>query len=364
MAAASVTPAALPMPPSRMMDTKISDSLNVKLLGAMKPTRYAERAPASPVRKLPTVKARIFQRATSNPNAAAAVSSSRTASRARPTKERSMRKTSAKPSASRTTAASTYLTRNDPSSGPSARSSPRRSPKISRPASLRPCGPPSVSFTSRKVRERMPEAAGNSAAEWPAGPPRGSVAPGPDPRRGDAAREEHQRAGDRAPAAQHGGGVAADAEEGRAGEVHHAGGAKLQMEAQAGERDHQHAGDEEEREGVVAQQQGEGHHSQEAERRPGARRPRSACEGSKRLRPQGERHGHSAGEEQRHGVGRLGPEKEEQVRAQQHGSDERGSDAGKATHTRSLAFSPMRPVGRNAISTITTPKANPSLYAL
>ena len=73
----------------------------------MKPIMKAESAPATPVTKLPSVKAVIFQRAMSRPKLAAASSSSRTASSATPTEERSSRCTSAKDSTSKSSASAT-----------------------------------------------------------------------------------------------------------------------------------------------------------------------------------------------------------------------------------------------------------------
>ena len=107
MAVATVRPQGLPMPPRSTIDTRISESPKVKLFGATKPVIMAYTAPASPARKLPSVKAVIFQRATSMPKAAQAVSSSRTASSARPIQERSRRRTSVNATAAMTSASST-----------------------------------------------------------------------------------------------------------------------------------------------------------------------------------------------------------------------------------------------------------------
>src|SRR5205814_7332830 len=66
-------------------------------------------------------------------------------------------------------------------------------------------------------------------------------------------------------------------------------------------------------------------------------------------------------DEQGDGELRLGPEQEPD-----EGGDRRGEQDGRGarSHTRSLARSPISPVGRSAMRRITTPKANTSLYAL
>ena len=69
----------------------------------------AESAPATPMMKFPMTKAAIFQRATSIPKLAAAISSRRTVSRATPIHERSRRWTTAKASPSSTSAIATYF---------------------------------------------------------------------------------------------------------------------------------------------------------------------------------------------------------------------------------------------------------------
>ena len=99
MLAASATPQGLPRPPRMRIETRTSESPKVKLFGATKPFIIPYTDPATPAMKLPRVKARIFQRAASMPNTALAVSSKRTASRLRPTQERSRRRTTANASA-------------------------------------------------------------------------------------------------------------------------------------------------------------------------------------------------------------------------------------------------------------------------
>ena len=122
---------------------------------------------------------------------------------------------------------------------------------------------------------------------------------GPRQRRRDSAGEEDEEVRHKGAAREHRGRVAAHSEERSAGEIHHAGVAELHVEAETGDDDDEYAGDQEKREVVLAQEERE---------------------------PRDEGDGESPG-----------------------------------SHTRSLARSPMRPVGRMAMMAITTPKAKTSL---
>ena len=84
------------MPPSSTIDRKIRESAKVKFAGAMKLIIMPSSAPATPIMKLPSMKAVIFQRAGVIPKQLAASSSIRVASMLRPTHERSTRRVSAK----------------------------------------------------------------------------------------------------------------------------------------------------------------------------------------------------------------------------------------------------------------------------
>src|SRR5690606_8911810 len=90
--AASTTPTWLPMPPSTTMATMVADSTKVKLSGLMKPWRVAKKAPAKPPNMAPMAKAVSLVLRGLMPSARQAISSSRSASHARPTGRRRMRR--------------------------------------------------------------------------------------------------------------------------------------------------------------------------------------------------------------------------------------------------------------------------------
>ncbi len=82
--AAMATPSWLPMPPSTTMARMIADSMKVKLSGLMKPWRVAKNAPASPPNNAPIENAVSFVIVVLMPSERQAISSSRSASQARP----------------------------------------------------------------------------------------------------------------------------------------------------------------------------------------------------------------------------------------------------------------------------------------
>src|SRR5690606_35118743 len=82
--AARTTPVWLPMPPSTTIARMIADSMKVKLSGLMKPWRVAKKAPAKPPSMAPIAKAESFVLVGLMPSARQAISSSRSASQARP----------------------------------------------------------------------------------------------------------------------------------------------------------------------------------------------------------------------------------------------------------------------------------------
>src|SRR5581483_3024458 len=83
--AATATPIMLPMPPSTTMATIIADSMKVKDSGEMKPWRAAKKEPANPPNIAPMAKAVSFVLVVFTPSERQAISSSRSASQARPT---------------------------------------------------------------------------------------------------------------------------------------------------------------------------------------------------------------------------------------------------------------------------------------
>src|SRR5689334_18633913 len=89
--AASTTPNWLPMPPSTTIARIVADSMNVKLSGLIKPCRVAKKQPAKPPNIAPIAKAESLTLVGLIPSARQAISSSRSASQARPTGSRRMR---------------------------------------------------------------------------------------------------------------------------------------------------------------------------------------------------------------------------------------------------------------------------------
>ena len=83
--AAMATPIWLPMPPSTTMARMIADSMKVKLSGVTKPWRAAKNEPAKPPNMAPMAKAVSLVLVVLMPSERQAISSSRSASQARPT---------------------------------------------------------------------------------------------------------------------------------------------------------------------------------------------------------------------------------------------------------------------------------------
>ena len=79
------------MPPSTTMQSTMIESSSVKLSGLMKPWNDAKRPPATPPKVAPMANARSFMLRVLMPMAAAASSSSRMATHARPMRESSSR---------------------------------------------------------------------------------------------------------------------------------------------------------------------------------------------------------------------------------------------------------------------------------
>ena len=90
--AASTTPSWLPMPPSTTIARIVADSMKVKLSGLIKPCRVAKKQPAKPPNIAPIAKADSLTLVGLMPSARQAISSSRSASQARPTGSLRMRK--------------------------------------------------------------------------------------------------------------------------------------------------------------------------------------------------------------------------------------------------------------------------------
>src|SRR6266480_4173672 len=82
-----ITPQTLPMPPSTTIETTMIDSTSTKLSGEMKACMAENMPPASPPKLAPMAKASSFTLRVLMPIAAAAISSSRIASQARPIRE-------------------------------------------------------------------------------------------------------------------------------------------------------------------------------------------------------------------------------------------------------------------------------------
>src|SRR3954468_8180890 len=82
-----ITPQTLPMPPSTTIDTTMIDSTSTKLSGEMKAWMAENMPPATPPKLAPIANASSFMLRVLIPIARAAISSSRIASHARPTRE-------------------------------------------------------------------------------------------------------------------------------------------------------------------------------------------------------------------------------------------------------------------------------------
>ena len=82
-----ITPQILPMPPSTTIDTTMIDSTRMKLSGEMKAWMAENIPPAMPPKLAPMANASSFRLRVLMPIARAAISSSRIASHARPTRE-------------------------------------------------------------------------------------------------------------------------------------------------------------------------------------------------------------------------------------------------------------------------------------
>src|SRR5580692_6855231 len=89
--AATATPIWLPMPPSTTMARMVADSMKVKDSGEMKPCRAAKKAPAKPPKPAPIANAVSLVLVVLMPSERHAISSSRSASQARPTGRRRSR---------------------------------------------------------------------------------------------------------------------------------------------------------------------------------------------------------------------------------------------------------------------------------
>ncbi len=89
--AAIATPIWLPMPPSTTIDRMVADSRKVKDSGEMKPCRVAKNEPAKPANIAPMAKAVSLVLVVLMPSERQAISSSRSASQARPTGSRRSR---------------------------------------------------------------------------------------------------------------------------------------------------------------------------------------------------------------------------------------------------------------------------------
>ena len=89
--AAMATPIWLPMPPSTTIERIVADSRNVNESGEMKPRRAAKNEPAKPANIAPMAKAVSLVLVVLMPSERQAISSSRSASQARPTGRRRSR---------------------------------------------------------------------------------------------------------------------------------------------------------------------------------------------------------------------------------------------------------------------------------
>ena len=180
-----------------------------------------------------------------------------------------------------------------------------------------------------------------------------------DERRQQPTDEKHQRV--RHMGSEYRRGVAADAEESGAGEVHHPGVAELQRQAQAGHAVQRDRGEHQHDEVLVVEQRdgrGERRHARRArgermrfERRCSARDPADAGE---------YRHPYDRQRDQPEHL-RLRLRVQEKRGVERHRRD-RGNPR-ESAHTRSAVFSAIRPVGRHAMNAITAANAKTSLYA-
>ena len=84
---AMTTPSCEPRPPSTTMARMIADSMKVKLSGEMKPCRVAKKAPAKPPNMAPVANAVSLTLVVLMPSERQAISSSRSASQARPDRQ-------------------------------------------------------------------------------------------------------------------------------------------------------------------------------------------------------------------------------------------------------------------------------------
>ena len=89
--AARITPSCEPMPPSTTMARMIADSIKVNDSGVTRPWRAAKKLPAKPANAAPRVNAESLMMVGFRPRARQAISSSRSASHARPMGMRSRR---------------------------------------------------------------------------------------------------------------------------------------------------------------------------------------------------------------------------------------------------------------------------------
>ena len=89
--AAMATPIWLPMPPSTTMASTMALSMKVKDFGLMKPWRAAKNEPAKPPKPAPMANAVSLVLVVLMPSERQAISSSRSASQARPTGRRRRR---------------------------------------------------------------------------------------------------------------------------------------------------------------------------------------------------------------------------------------------------------------------------------
>ncbi len=89
--AATATPTSEPMPPSTTMARIVADSMNSNERGLTKPWRAPKNAPARPPNSAPMANAVSLVLTVLMPSERQAISSSRSASQARPTGSRRMR---------------------------------------------------------------------------------------------------------------------------------------------------------------------------------------------------------------------------------------------------------------------------------
>src|SRR5689334_13827494 len=85
--APKITPGMFPMPPRMTMQRMKTEMLKKKSLGNVADLKLAKNAPAMPPKKAPVAYDHVFVRISGTPIAAAAISSSRIATHARPSFE-------------------------------------------------------------------------------------------------------------------------------------------------------------------------------------------------------------------------------------------------------------------------------------